>query len=45
MVYQNPTLCGLAYACRLFRQIDVPSGLDKLGHATGHCRSPESESR
>jgi hypothetical protein len=35
MVYQNPTFFGLAYACRLFRQIDVPSGLDQLGHATG----------
>jgi hypothetical protein len=35
MTYQNPTLFRLAYACRLYRQIDDPSGLDKLARAAG----------
>jgi hypothetical protein len=35
MAYQNPTLFGVAYASRLFREVDTPSSFEALRRKTG----------
>jgi len=45
MVYQNPTLFGVAYASRLFREVDTAQAFEKLREETGpalNLRYPDS---
>jgi hypothetical protein len=35
MAHQNPTLFGVAYASRLFREVDSAQAFEKLRNETG----------